>query len=61
MKKSIPELPKLPIIVEPHVHTRVVFANTDKTIIIATRNFSDNRPVWKKYKKMGWAIKYANG
>ena len=28
--------------------------------IFVTRNFSDAYPVWKKYKRMGWALRYMN-
>ena len=26
--------------------------------IFATRNFSDPFPVWRKYKRLGWALRY---
>ena len=28
--------------------------------ILVTRNFSDDFPEWRRYKRTGWAIRYMN-
>lgn len=52
--------PKLPEFDEPILFNRFVYTN-DHGEHFATRNFSDTTPVWKKYKRFGWAVRYAFG
>jgi len=50
-------LPELPTIEQSEGPQKFIlkYKNGD---IFATRNFSDVNPEWRKYKRMGWALRY---
>ena len=66
MKTNSP-LPKLPEL-KIQGTGRVTVGVGDKWVmrndygeLFATRNFSDAVPIWRKYKRLGWALRYVNG
>jgi hypothetical protein len=38
-----------------------LIATNTNGLIFATKNFSDVAPIWRVYKRMGWAIRYVTG
>lgn len=58
--KSIPAFPELPKIKEGKLPKKFIIRYNSGDIF-ATRNFSDYCPKWRKYKRMGWALRYVTG
>lgn len=58
---SIPMLPTLPEIKKlPHpMPDEFIYSNEDG-YYFATANFNAPNPIWKKYKRLGWAKRYIN-
>jgi hypothetical protein len=55
-----PPLPPLPVNIPILVFDRMFFISNAGEIYV-TRNFSNACPVWKKYKRLGWALRYLGG
>lgn len=53
-------LPKLPKLKYSNSPMKLICMNNAGEIF-ATRNFSSDNPVWRKYKYIGWALRYVNG
>lgn len=57
-----PKLPPIPKIMESDENSpnKVLVPDTDGQIFV-TRDFSADLPIWRKYKRMRWALRYLNG
>jgi len=60
---EFPPLPILParssldVVMRPR---RMVLPTKDGSFL-ATKNFDDDVPIWRIYKRLGWAVRYTKG
>jgi len=59
MTKVTDELPPMEMEDEPHP-MKVIVPLNGSIGFLATRNFSGEFPIWRKYKRIGWALRYVN-
>lgn len=62
-KLSNPDLENLPLLISgvelSDMPNKFIGWNNNGDIF-ATRNFGDTVPTWRKYKRLGWALRYVN-
>jgi hypothetical protein len=58
-----PPLPPLPKVDFPKVEvpTKFITGKSNDGYYYATSNWDDDIPIWRRYKRYGWALRYVNG
>lgn len=55
---EFPPLPQLDVNADNLVHPQKVICYLSDGTFSVTKNFSDDTPIWKRYKRKGWAYRY---